>query len=71
MKEKSMNNRFAEKFEQGLEQIKSGLYKKSGIKTPKKVWERIGRLKQKYPSIHKHYQIEEIIENDKIIDLKW
>lgn len=71
MKEKSMNNRFAEKFEQGLEQIKSGLYKKSGIKTPKKVWERIGRLKQKYPSIHKHYQIEEIIENDKVIDLKW
>jgi hypothetical protein len=56
-KERSMNARFKQGFEEGLERIKSSLAKKSGIKTEEKVYERIGRLKAKYPSIHKHYEI--------------
>ncbi len=56
-KERSMNARFQQGFENGLECIKSSFTKKSGIKTEVKVHERIGRLKAKYPSIHKHYDI--------------
>jgi hypothetical protein len=69
-KEESMNNRFQEGFESGLKIINSSLSKKSGIKLEEKVFERIGRLKQKYQSIHKHYDISydseiEIITNRK------
>ena len=58
LKEAGMNNSFAQKFEQGIEEIKSSLTKKNGTKKLDKVWERIGRLKQKYPSIAKYYEIE-------------
>ena len=61
-KEESMNNRFQEGFEKGLKSISVSLSKKSGIKLEQKVFERIGRLKQKYPSIHKHYDISYDIE---------
>lgn len=57
-KEESMNNRFQESFEKGLETVSSALAKKSGIKTEEKVYERVGRLKQKYPSVSRHYTIE-------------
>ncbi|MDR1402090.1 MAG: transposase, partial [Tannerellaceae bacterium] len=48
-KEASMNNRFQENFEKGLSAVCASLSKKSGIKTEEKVYERAGRLKQKYP----------------------
>lgn len=57
LKESGMNSRFSERFEQGLTQIKEGLGKKGGVKKQEKVWERIGRLKTKYQSIHKYYDI--------------
>ena len=46
LKERSMNRLFAERFEQGLEQIKAGVSRKGGTKKLAKVWERIGRLKE-------------------------
>ena len=52
-----MNNRFQEGFEKGLSIIEASLSKKSGIKTEEKVYERVGRLKQKYPSVAKYYEI--------------
>lgn len=57
LKENSMNGLFSQRFEQGIEQISAGVSTKGGTKTVKKVYERIGRLKQKYPSIHKYYDI--------------
>ncbi len=58
LKESGMYGRFSQKFEEGLSQIKESLDKKGGVKKVDKVWERIGRLKQKYPSIHLHYEIK-------------
>jgi hypothetical protein len=58
LKESGMNSRFSQRFEQGLSQIKESLDKKSGVKKQEKVWERIGRLKAKYQSIHKYYDID-------------
>jgi hypothetical protein len=68
-KEWSMNNHFRDGYIKGLTAISEGLRKKSGIKKENRVHERVGRLKQKYPSIHKYYQIdyqvEEIIKGKK------
>ena len=69
-KEVSMNNRFQEGFEKGLEAIKSSLSKKSGIKSEPKVLERYGRLKQKYRSIHKYYEIRYDVETKIVTDRK-
>ena len=57
MKEQSMNGLLSQRFEEGIQQINYGINSKSGTKKLEKVHERIGRLKQKYPSIHKHYDI--------------
>lgn len=71
MKEGSMESRFSQKFEDGLQKIKTSLSKKSGIKTPAKVWERIGRLKATYPSIHNKYDLKLKTQNEKIIEIGW
>jgi hypothetical protein len=72
IKESAMNSRFKDRFEEGLDNIESSLRKKSGVKQLDKVHERIGRLKQKYPSIHRFYQID-IKSNDKntVTSLSW
>ncbi len=71
-KERSMNSRFQDRFEEGLERIESSLHKKSGVKQLEKVHERIGRLKQKFPSIHRFYQLK-VDNNEKniVISLTW
>jgi len=71
LKEKSMNRLFAERFEQGLEQIKVGVSRKGATKKLAKVWERIGRLKEKYPSIHKHYDIKVEHKNEIVSQIEW
>lgn len=72
LKESGMNSRFSQRFEQGLSQIKESLGKKSGVKKQEKVWERIGRLKTRYPGIHKYYDID-TEANDKgiITSITW
>jgi len=57
-KERSMNQQFRARFEAGMQQIASSLTRKGGVKQENKVHERIGRLKQKYPSIHRYFDIE-------------
>jgi len=64
IKEVSMNNRFQDNFEKGLSIIAASLEKKSGIKKEAKVYERIGRLKQKYPSVSKYYEISYAVEKE-------
>jgi hypothetical protein len=58
LKERSMNEQFRVRFEAGLQQIANSLSKKGGVKQEDKVHERIGRLKQKYPSIQRYFDIE-------------
>jgi hypothetical protein len=72
IKESSMNSRFKDRFEEGLAKIENSLHKKGGVKLSEKVYERIGRLKQKYPSIHRFYQIDiQSNEANIVTSLKW
>lgn len=71
-KESAMNSRFKDRFDEGLVKIESSLHKKSGVKKLDKVHQRIGRLKQKYPSIHRFYQIDvESDDNNIVTSLTW
>ncbi len=72
-KEMSMDNHFSQKFEEELTNARSSLSKKGGTKKLEKVWERIGRLKERYPSANKHYAITIKPDkvNDKAEDIIW
>ena len=63
LKENSMNGLLSQRFEEGIQSISEGVNKKGGTKKIDKVYERIGRLKQKYPSVHKYYDI--IVKDNK------
>jgi len=57
LKGRSMNEQFRSRFEEGLQKIADSLTKKGGVKLADKVYERIGKLKQKYPSIQRYFNI--------------
>jgi len=69
LKESGMNSRFSQRFEEGLTKIKDSLGKKKGVKKQQKVWERIGRLKEKYASIHKYYEIASEVDNKAVVTM--
>ena len=50
--------------------IAASLTKKSGVKTEEKVYERVGRLKQKYPSVSRYYQIDYTVETETVKNRK-
>lgn len=70
-KEMSMHEHFTSHFEEGLRQVLFGIQRKGGTKKTDKVWERIGRLKEKYPSAHRFYKIN--VESEKGVsrNLTW
>ena len=57
LKEASMNELFCKRFEEGLELIRKSITSKGGVKKYDKVNQRIGRLKQRYPSAYRMYDI--------------
>lgn len=54
----SMRRQFEARFEMELEKITTSLQRKGGIKKVAKVHERIGRAREKYPSVQYYYDIE-------------
>ena len=63
-KETSMNERFQDGYLKGLSAIAGSLSKKRGVKQEDKVHQKVGRLMQKFPSIHKYYKIDYQIEEE-------
>ena len=63
LKEESMNCNFQKRFEEELDKIRMSLGTKHGTKSYQKVIERVGRARQKYPSIAKYYVIDYIPDN--------
>ena len=72
-KEQAIVQQAGERFEQALQRLRAGLSKPRTTKRLEKVWQRIGRLKQKYPQAAPHYQIE--VQADakgaKAVGLSW
>lgn len=70
-KEASMAGKLNKRFEEELENIKSALGRKGGTKKIEKVWERIGRTKEKHKRASGKYQITVEQDNGLATDIKW
>ena len=64
MTEASMNRQWRERFELELEKASSALTRKGGTKRYEKVVERVGRARERYPSVAKYYDIEYQCDKD-------
>lgn len=70
-KEESMRNKLRDRFEHDLDTAKAALHKKGGTKTIEKVWERIGRLKEKHSHVSGGYKITITEEAGKATAIQW
>ena len=70
-KETSMNIKLMQRFEEDLNSIKASFLKKGGTKLINKVWERIGRAKQKHNRVSARYKLDVAQEEGKAINLTW
>jgi transposase len=70
-KEQSINLKLRQRFEEELESIKKSFSKKGGTKKINKVWERIGRSKQKNTHVSGRYNVTVTEKNGIATDLHW
>lgn len=71
LKEESMSLKAAERFELEMESVNKGIHKKGGTKKIEKVWERIGRIKERNSSVHQRYNIEVKSSDGKATEIIW
>ena len=71
IKEESMTKKLCDRFEQELQAMADGLNKKGTTKKISKVWERIGRCKERNRNVSGRYNIDVIDQNGKAIQIKW
>jgi len=57
IKEQGIRNLFERRFEEELDKVRNALSKKHGTKLYGKVVEKIGRLKERYKRVSRHYEI--------------
>jgi hypothetical protein len=57
-KEAAMTNQFEYRFEEALQRIHKSINTKGGVKSADKVQQRIGRAKERYPSVQQYYIID-------------
>jgi len=71
VKEQSMSDKLIARFEEELRGLAAGLIKKGTTKKTEKVWERIGRIKQKYRLVSGRYTIEIQSEDGTAKTMTW
>ena len=62
IKERGIKNRFEQRFEEKLTDVRKALHKKHGTKKYEKVLEKIGRLKERYRRVARRYEVR--VEKD-------
>lgn len=72
-KEAGITQRFVERFEAELTRLSDGLARPRTTKRIDKLWERIGRLKEKSRGVGQHYRIELIPDEsgEKALAIRW
>ena len=70
-KEQSMDNKLKQRFEEDIAVILKAIFAKGGTKRIEKVWERIGRAKQKHNRVSAQYEIKVSQENGLATQLEW
>ena len=66
-----MSAKLKQRFEEDLTVIKKALSSKGGTKLINKIWERIGRAKQKHNRVSSRYEISVTEKDGKAIELKF
>lgn len=70
-KETSIDQKLRQRYLEELQSIKDAFSKKGGTKKTEKVWERIGRAKEKHKHVSVRYKISLEEQHGKAIDMKW
>ena len=70
-KQQAMDSKLSERFEEELTNIEAAFHKKGGTKTIDKVWERIGRAKQRHRRVSAGYEISVEQKKGKAIAMAW
>jgi hypothetical protein len=70
-KEMSIRSKLEERFEKELSAVKEGIHKKGGVKKIERVWERIGRAKERYKRVQNKYTIYVKEKNGIALELDW
>ena len=70
-KERSMDAKLTQRYLEELANIEAALHKKGGTKTLEKVWERIGRAKERNSSVAAQYQITVDSKDGKATHITW
>lgn len=68
-KEASMNEKLSTRFTEELDSLRAGLSKKGTVKKAVKVYERLGRLKQKHKYVSGLYEVNVIQSGDNATDI--
>lgn len=70
-KEVSMQEHYSSRYEDELKNLSASIHKKGGTKKTEKVWERLGRVKERYSAANKHYSIN--VKSDKgiAVSITW
>lgn len=71
VKEQSMQDKLSQRFEEELQGLAQGLHKKGTTKKVEKVWERIGRIKQKHRLISGKYSIGAQANKGIVTEVTW
>ena len=75
LKEQSMHEQAAKRYEEGLEAIRAGIAKKGGTKSRDAVNNRLGRLDKQYGAIRKEYEVSFTYEGkgkkEKAVAMEW
>ena len=70
-KEDAMLTKARQRFEEELQGVKAGIGKKGGTKKTEKVFERIGRIKERNKRAQKHYGIHLESKEGIVVSLNW
>ena len=71
LKEHGIEQKMIQRYTEQLMCIEKAIHTKGGVKKEEKVWQRLGRLKQKYPRVSKYFDIKVEAQNGIVTVLKW
>lgn len=71
VKEASMRKKLRDRFEQDLQSIQEALHKKGGTKRIDKVWQRVGRYKERHRNVSGSYEITVKEKNGQAVAMSW
>lgn len=71
VKEQSMEDKLSRRFEEELQGLSSGIGKKGSTKKVDKVWERIGRIKERHSMVSGRYHIDAQTNGEIVTHVTW